>query len=185
MFSIFRDKDDDEKEQARLLFEKVAALKSESRETRVARIRMGLLCRAHLDKTFIAGAEQTAAHLELAALALVHGKDKPETPQASPYQTVKSGDKNLTVYLPEEYAELAYLLGAEYQQTKIDAYQAIERMQALADQICRFELNLEQPFEVLQFLREDLVAGGSAGPPEAAEQDHDPDNAQGGHLGHA
>lgn len=177
MFSIFKDKEDDEKEQARLLFDKVTALKSDSRETRVARIRMGLLCRAHLDKTFIAGAEQTAAHLELVALAVVHGKDKPEPPVHSEYQTIKSGDKNLCVYLPDEYAELAFLLGAEYQQTKIDAYQAIERMQALADQICRFELKLEKPFEVLQFLREDLTQGAGPG----AQSGHEPDPADGEH----
>ena len=48
MFSFLKDADVDEKEQAQALFEKITASKADTREARSARIRMGLLCRAHL-----------------------------------------------------------------------------------------------------------------------------------------
>ena len=74
MFSIFsRNNPADEMKRAVAAFEKVASLESDSRDARSLRMRMGMLCRAHLDKTFIAGAEQTASWQELASLAISSG----------------------------------------------------------------------------------------------------------------
>ncbi len=62
MLSIFnRNNPADEMKRAVAAFEKVVSLDSDTREARSLRMRMGMLCRAHLDKTFVAGAEQTAA----------------------------------------------------------------------------------------------------------------------------
>jgi hypothetical protein len=157
MFSIFSSKNpDDEMQKAQALFEKVTASKSDSREARSLRIRMGLLCRAHLDKSFVTGAEQMAAWQELAALAIANGKEKPPQPEPSLFQKIKAGEDEIYVYLPEEYAHEAYLLGARYQRAEIPAIQAIDTMQGLANQICLYELKLAEPFQVLQFLRDEL-----------------------------
>jgi len=157
MFSIFSSKNpDDEMQKAQALFEKVTASKSDSREARSLRIRMGLLCRAHLDKSFVTGAEQMAAWQELAALAIANGKEKPPQPEPSLFQKIKAGENEIYVYLPEEYAHEAYLLGARYQRAEIPAIQAIDTMQGLANQICLYELKLAEPFQVLQFLRDEL-----------------------------
>jgi hypothetical protein len=70
-------------------------------------------------------------------------------------------------------------LGARYQKTELSAPKAIEAMQALAHQISYYELRLQEPFQVLDFLREELAAEaalqeaaealpGSAHPPEGA-----------------
>jgi hypothetical protein len=68
MFNLFnRNNPADEMKRAIAAYEKVTSIESDSREARSLRMRMGMLCRAHLDKTFIAGAEQTAAWQELAA----------------------------------------------------------------------------------------------------------------------
>lgn len=157
-------KTDDEREIAKEAFDKVVAAKSDtSRNARSARIRMALLCRAHLDKTFIEGAEKTAAHEDLCLQAVAAGIDKPEAPVADEYQQIGalSGDK-IWVYLPMEYAEMAFALGARYQKAEIDAQKAIDAMQSLADQIFRLELRLEEPLQVMQFLRDELAGEGGA-----------------------
>lgn len=162
MLKFFKSSETDEKDEARQLFEKVAGSKGHSRELRSARIRMGLLLRAHIDKTFVAGAEQTASYQELVALAIVNGQEKPPQPEASEFQQVKSGDRNIWVYLPMEYAEQIFTLGARYQRTEVDARQAIDAVQAVMDMICRFELKLDEPFKALQFLREEVQGAGAA-----------------------
>lgn len=156
MFSFLKDAEVDEKEQAQSLFEKITASKADTREARSARIRMGLLCRAHLDKTFVDGAQRTGVFFEKMAHATINNTEKPEKPEFSMFQQVKAGDKEIWVYLPEEYALEAFNAGAMYQKTEIDARTAIDRMQLIADQICLYELKLDTPFEVLQFLRDEV-----------------------------
>ena len=162
MFSIFKSNtDEDDMERAKALFEKVTMARTESRVLRSMRIRMGLLARAHLDKSFVSGAEETAAWQKLMDIAQVKGKDLPEPPEPSEFQKIKSGDNEIFVYLPEEYAFEAFNLGARYQKTEITAEQAINAMQGLADQICLYEFRLDEPFQVLQFLRDELNGGAS------------------------
>lgn len=148
---------EEDQEVARAAYDKVVASRLvDSREARSARARMGLLCRAHLDKTFIDGAEQTAVFQAAMARALIQGKDKPAEPVAPEFQRIKSGGRDLWVYVPQEYADQAFALGGRYQKTELSAEQAIVEMQNVADQIFLMELKLEQSFEVLQFLREEL-----------------------------
>ncbi len=159
IFSIFnRVSPEDEMKQAKATYDKVVELKSDSREARTARMRLGLLCRAHLDKTFIAGAEQTSEWQELAMMAIAEGKPQPEPPMASCYQKIKSGENEIYVYLPEEYVQEVFVLGSKYQRTEISAQQAIDAVQALANQISYYELRLEEPFQALRFLRDELEA---------------------------
>jgi len=167
IFDIFsRNSPEDEMKRAKVAYEKVAELKSDSRDARSARMRMGLLCRAHLDKTFIAGAEQTADWQELAMMALSQGKPQPELPQASCYQKIKSGENEVFVYLPEEYVQEAFSLGSKYQRTDLSAQQAIDAVQALANQISYYELRLEEPFQALRFLRDEIEAQSSEADPD-------------------
>ncbi len=175
MFSrLFQDDSESaRKERAKLAFEKITGLKKTGeagRETRSARMRMVLLCRAHLDKTFIDGAEKAVSYDVLAMQAVVAGQDKPPLPLASEYQQVPavSGDK-VWVYLPQKYAELAFAMGAGYQRTELTAEQAIDGMQALADQIFSQEIGINDPFLVLQFLRDETgyQGRGAATPDES------------------
>lgn len=157
MFSIFSSKPvEDKKAMAKEAFEKVAALRTDSREVRSARLRMGLLCRAHMDKTFVDGALQTASWQDLAGAAIARGDEPPPPPQPEVYQTVGSGTGEVTVYMPEEITGEFFLLGSRYQQAELDAYQVIEAAQNIADQFFRFELRMDENFEVLKFLRDEL-----------------------------
>ena len=158
IFSIFSPKNpDEEMRKAQALFEKIISTQSDSREARNMRVRMGLLSRAHLDKSFVTGAEQMASWQELAALAIANGKEKPPLPEPSVFQKIKAGENDMYVYLPEDYAHEAFFLGGRYQAASIPALKAIETMQGLANQLCYYELKLEEPFQVLQFLRDELA----------------------------
>ena len=179
MFGIFsRNKPVDEMRRAVAAYEKVASLKGDSRDARSVRLRMGLICRAHLDKTFIAGAEQTAVWEELARNALLEGLPLPEAPKPSKFQKIRSGDTDIYAYLPEEFVAEAFALGSRYQKTELSAPKAIEAMQALAHQISYYELRLEEPFQALDFLREELAA--EAALQEAAEALQDTDHTPAG-----
>ena len=168
MFNLFnRNNPADEMKRAVAAYEKVTSIESDSREARSLRMRMGMLCRAHLDKTFIAGAEQTAAWQELVSLSLKAGKPMPEAPTPSKFQKIRTGDSDVYAYLPEDFVIEAFGLGARYQKAELSAPKAIEAMQALANQISRYDLRLDEPFQALTFLREELAEQAAA---EAAEQ---------------
>jgi hypothetical protein len=176
MFSFLsKPSPEDEMKQARALFEKVASLKSDSREAHSMRVRMGMLLRAHMDKTFISGAEQTVEWQELAAVAIASGEPAPEMPTPSKFQKIRSGESEVFVYMPEEYVKEAFLLGSKYQKTEVTAQKAIEAMQALANQISYYELRLQEPFVVLTFLRDELAAEVAAA--EQAADSAEPDSA--------
>jgi len=148
----------EEMKRAVAAYEKVLSLKSESHDARIARMRMGMLCRAHLDKTFIAGAEQTALWQEHANVALVAGKPAPDLPTPSKFQKIRAGEADIYAYLPEEYVQEAFGLGAKYQKMELTAVKAIEAMQALANQISLYDLRMKEPFQVMNFLREELAS---------------------------
>ncbi len=166
MFSFFeRRTAKSTKARAKLAFEKVSALESDSRAARSARVRMALLCRAALDKAFIDGAERTRAHEEGVASALKLGRQQPAPPVADSYFEIKVTGEPVFVYLPMEYAGEAFAVGSRYQRAEIDARRAIDFVQALADQMCRYELGLDEAFLALQFLRDEIAsdeAGGDA-----------------------
>jgi hypothetical protein len=48
-------------------------------------------------------------------------------------------------------------LGRSYQSIEIDAFEAIDSMQAVIDRLCQYELRLEETFEALRFLREETA----------------------------
>ncbi|MDV7392955.1 hypothetical protein RZS08_16410, partial [Arthrospira platensis SPKY1] len=62
MFGLFKSEDKDDHDRAKSVYEKLLSVPKENKEARSMRMRVGLLCRAFLDKAFIAGAEQTEAY---------------------------------------------------------------------------------------------------------------------------
>lgn len=163
VFSLFdRKAPKSSKEKAKLAFEKVTAVDSDSRTARSARIRMGLLCRAGLDRAFIEGAERTRVYQERSFQAVRQGREFPAPPEAECYFQVRVNGEGIYVYLPEEYANEAFSIGARYQRAEIDARAAIDLVQALADQICTYELKLDEAFRALQFLRDEVAAENGA-----------------------
>lgn len=174
MFLFKRNTPEEEMKRAKAMYEKIIALESDTREARSMRMRMGLLCRAHVDKTFVAGAELTASWQERAAVALANSEPLPEEPSASRFQKVKSGETEIYVYLPDEFVNDIFALGARYQRTQISAQQAIDSVQGIVNQLCKYELGLEEPFQALTFLREELAAEAEAQAKAAEQASGDP-----------
>ena len=168
-----RNSPEDEMKKAKAAYEKVISLTSDSREANSMKMRMGLLCRAHVDKTFVAGAEQTAVWQDRAAQALAKQEPMPTQPEPSRFQKIKTGETEVFAYLPDEFVRDIYALGAKYQQTHISAQQAIDTVQNIVNQLCRYELGLQEPFQALTFLREELQAQARAAEEALAQMQQD------------
>ncbi len=169
MISIFgRSKRDEARKKAQAEYEEARDADPASRSGHALTIRAGARAKAHVDKTFITGAEKAVTYDEMRAIAIVKGEEKPEPPKASEYQVIKSVNGELLTYLPLPYAERIFKLGMRYQTMEITAEQAVELVQQVADQIC-LELQLKEPFLALEFLREELKQ-------ENGEPDAEPDD---------
>jgi len=146
-----------------------------TRAGRAIVVRAGARAKAHLDKTFISGAEKADAYDTARALAIARGEDAPERPHADMYQTIKSIKGDLLVFMPVHFAEKVFRAGMQYQLTEITAQDAVEIAQDVADMVSR-ELQLDQAFVALEFLREELAAegGGEATEQQEPEQDDTP-----------
>ncbi len=149
-----RQKSHENRETAKAEFEKACEISGDSREIRALRMRIGLRARAHIDKSFIEGAEKTAVYDEACLRAVAAGRDKPAPPKATLYQKVKSASGEIITYIPEEIAEEAFKVGAKYQLTEIEAKSAIDLVQSLANSIS-YQLHLDEPLVAVYFLREE------------------------------
>jgi hypothetical protein len=152
-------------------YEKTCQDAGDSRAEFAARIRMGLRCRAVIDKTFIEGAERTADYTERSMLALAAGDEKPKPPSASSFQVIRSVNGEIHAYIPLEYAEEVFKIGVAYQLEEISAEQAIELAQVIADKISE-DIHLHPSIQALGFLREELSDdGGEEGADDNATGD--------------
>jgi hypothetical protein len=127
-----------------------------TRAGRAIVVRAGARAKAHIDKTFINGAEKAEAYDTARALAIARGEESPEPPRSDPYQSIKSVKGDLLVFLPSHFAEKVFRLGMQYQLTEISAREAIDGVQHVADLVCR-ELQLDEPFPALEFLRAEVA----------------------------
>ena len=159
MFSIFKGSESPEvlKKRAKQAYEKVIELSADTFEANRMRRGMAMLCCAHLDKTFISGAERMADWQQMAAFAVAKSEEPPPLPKADCYQKIRSGKTDMWAYLPSEYADSAFLFGAKYQRTELTCEQAITAMQQLSDNLCMSEIGLGFEIVVLKFLRQELT----------------------------
>lgn len=155
-FNLFKSKTAAAQKQAKADYIRAAELKGDSREVRAFKMRIALRCRAHVDNVFIEGAKKTAQFQDSAMLLASQGKEKPEPPKPSLFHSAKGLNGKIYTYLPPEFSEEIFNIGAMYQTTKIDAFQAIKLTQEVAEKIS-FDLGLEEPFSALQFLRDELM----------------------------
>ena len=155
----FLRKDSTEKlqQQAKANFEKLQELKGESVDVATFRLRLSSLCKAHIDKTFIDGAESTRLWQDASALAISNAKEPPRAPCPQYYHLVKvaSSDNKVWTWIPEEYTDSIFNLGCKFQTVSIGLDDAISQTQVIADTICKEHLKLEKSFTVLDFLRGD------------------------------
>jgi hypothetical protein len=158
VLSIFKDRAAKTAQlQAKNEYIKAASLSNDSREGRTYKIRIGIRCRAHLDKVFIEGAKKTESYQERCSAAVAKGTDKPAPPKPAIFQKAKTVSGEIFTYVPEEFAQQIFTLGAMYQTVQIDASKAITLAQEVAERVS-YDLGLEEPFISLQFLRDEIQA---------------------------
>ena len=142
------------------------------------RSRVSLRCKALLDKTFVEGAQKTERHEQATIVAVNEGKPHPEAPKARAFGTVPAFDHEVMAFLPQEVADRAFDLGRRYQRVEIDAKQAIDYMQALADELCT-TLQVDPPFEALRFLRDEIAEEEGDGTEEEGDGTEEEEGSEG------
>ncbi len=142
--------------QAKGEFEKILdAIKEDKRVDRALRSRIAFRTRSHIDQTFIEGAKKAEIYDHLCLQAIAQGETKPEPPEPAVFKVIKTNTGNFFAYLPKEYANKVFLLGGLYQTMEISGEKAIEKVQAIADEIWE-ELGVAQSLECLRFLATEL-----------------------------
>lgn len=145
----------------------------ETRELRALRARLGMRCRTAFDKFFIEGAEKAAEHADACMLAVAEGLERPPPPPARSFMTVNSVNGEILVYLPLHFVEEIYKVASAYQLEEVDAKTAITMAQSVADKISE-ALQIVTPFEVLQFLKDELAEQeGAEGEGDGSDADEE------------
>lgn len=142
-------------ENAKASYFKATGLQGLSRESRIFKARIAGRSKAHLDKVFIEGAEQSEVYQEACLAALSEGGERPAMPDPKPFQTVKTKTETVYTYIPAEFAQEMYALGSLYQAASININEALKMAQEVADRVS-FDIGIEEPFTALQFLRDEL-----------------------------
>ena len=157
--ALFGPSDKELKQNARKEYDKAVALKSDSRKELAYRMRIGLRARSHMDKLFVEGATKAEAYNETVALKISQGKKIPEPPVAGEYMKLMTASGEVWSYLPDEYAQLVFKYGMQYQGVHITGPKAIDNVLKISNAIA-IELKLEKPLVALEFLREQLASEG-------------------------
>lgn len=157
--ALFGPSDKDLKQDARKDYDKAVGLKGDTRKEHAYRMRIGLRARSHIDKLFVDGAKKAEKYNETVMLNISQGKKAPAAPTTNEYMKLVSASGEVWSYLPEEYAQLVFKYGMQYQSVAITGPKAINCVQKVSDAVA-IELKLDKPLIALEFLREQLTAEG-------------------------
>ena len=142
--------------EAKAEFERVVeAVKENKRVERALRSKIAFRTRSHIDQTFVEGAKKAEIYDHLCVQAIAKGEDKPEEPEPTLFKIIKTNAGNFFAYLPKEIAKKIFLLGGLYQTMEITGEKAIEKVQAIADELWS-DLGIAQNLECLRFLAAEL-----------------------------
>ena len=174
--ALFGPSDKDLKQDARKAYDQAVGLKGDTRKEHAYRMRIGLRARSHIDKLFVDGAKKAEKYNETVMLNISQGKKAPAAPTTNEYMKLVSASGLVWSYLPEEYAQLVFKYGMQYQSVAITGLKAIDCVQKVSNAVA-IELKLDKPLIALEFLREQMTAEGVDVDGEiAAMADDDDDN---------
>ena len=147
------------KKEAQNEYEKAVSLKGDSRKEHAYRMRIALRARSHVDKLFVEAASKAEKYNETAMLNISQGKVASKQLSTTEYMKLLTASGEVWSYLPNEYAQLIFKYGVQYQSVEIAGPVAISKVQKISDAIA-IELKLEQPLAALTFLKEQLEEEG-------------------------
>jgi hypothetical protein len=157
--ALFGPSDKDLKQDARKAYDQAVGLKGDTRKEHAYRMRIGLRARSHIDKLFVDGAKKAEKYNETVMLNISQGKKAPAAPTTNEYMKLVSASGLVWSYLPEEYAQLVFKYGMQYQSVAITGLKAIDCVQKVSNAVA-IELKLDKPLIALEFLREQMTAEG-------------------------
>jgi hypothetical protein len=157
--ALFGPSDKELKQNARKEYDKAVALKGDTRKEHAYRMRIALRARSHIDKLFVNGATKAEKYNETVMLNISQGKPAPAAPTTSEYTKLMTASGEVWSYIPEEYAQLVFKYGMQYQSVEITGPKAIDSVQKISDAVA-VELKLDKPLIAVEFLREQLTAEG-------------------------
>jgi hypothetical protein len=157
--ALFGPSDKELKQNARKEYDKAVALKGDTRKEHAYRMRIALRARSHIDKLFVNGATKAEKYNETVMLNISQGKPAPAAPTTSEYTKLMTASGEVWSYIPEEYAQLVFKYGMQYQSVEITGPKAIDSVQKISDAVA-IELKLDKPLIAVEFLREQLTSEG-------------------------
>ena len=157
--ALFGPSEKDLKADAKKEFDKAVSLEGDSRKENAYRMRIALRARTHIDKLFVEAAEKAERFNETVMLNISEGKPAPEPPKASNYAKLMTASGEVWSYLPEEYADLVFKYGMQYQSMSISGPKAIDKIQKICNAVS-VELKLDQALIAVEFLRNQLAEEG-------------------------
>ena len=132
---------------------KCAALDGEDRLHRVFSARIAQRARLNLDKIFVQGAKAEEQRQIQVAEAIKAGKELPPRIVHEGYNQLQGVSGAVVSWVPEEFANKMFNLGADYQITEISAHDALQQADKIAEAVVE-DLQTTQPIQLLNLLRE-------------------------------
>ena len=115
--------------------------------------RIAMRAKGNLDKIFVQGAKAEEKRQGELAIAVKEGKKNfPRRENHDGYNTLRGTTGVVLSWVPEEYANEMYNLGADYQIKEKSARECIEAADQLAEKLTQ-ELQTQQKIELLNLLR--------------------------------
>ena len=131
---FFNKSSKDLEEQAEADFEEAKREKL-TEKNRAFKMKIAHRTRAHIDLTFIEGAQKLGKFHQANLNAIAKQLEGPERPSYTPFQKIKTLDSEVVAYLPNFEAQQIFDLGGKYQIQQINVSEALTAVQSIADTI--------------------------------------------------
>ena len=118
------------------------------------RLRLANRARINIDMTFVDAAEKTEAYEDERLKLFENGQSDShikEPEHNNSYQIVKTGEKNIFTYIPDEYSKEVFKIGCSFQRSNISEAKAVLVGNSILQNICA-DLNVIYNIPVFRFL---------------------------------
>ena len=151
---FFNKSSKDIEEQAQADFEEAKREKL-TEKNRAFKMKIAHRTRAHIDLTFIEGAQKLGKYHQANLNAIAKQLEGPERPSYTPFQKIKTLDSEVIAYLPNFEAQQVFDLGGKYQIQQINVSEALTAVQSIADTIFH-DFDISVSLSTLGFLRDEI-----------------------------
>ena len=124
-------------------------------KNRAFKMKIAHRTRAHIDLTFIEGAQKLGKFHQANLTAIAKQLEGPDKPSYTPFQKIKTLDSEVTAYLPNFEAQQIFDLGGKYQTAQISVSEALTAVQSIADSIFH-NFDISVSLSTLGFLRDEI-----------------------------